>query len=174
MPFQPIPTSGTSFGIAGRPAAPRKGQTVSANWPVGVINPPKPVERWDLSSFYLPVTCTVLGSTTPPATWNVTVRLMLSGVVCFQQQSIVDLIGVNPAPWVGANTSADLSVTNPVTMHAGQTLTVGFTCAYDQDTSQANIILGGELDDPTDIGIATLIPGSIGYTIIAEQFILQP
>jgi hypothetical protein len=174
VPFQPIPTSGISFGIAGTPPAPRSGQTIAATWPVGVINPPKPGERWDLSSFYLPVAGDALGSTTPPAAWNITVRLMLSGVVCFQQQSVVDFFDVAPSPWVGANLSADLSISNPVAMRAGQTLAVGFSCSYDQDTTAVNILLGGEFEDPTVTGNAVPILGSIGYAITAEPFILTP
>lgn len=167
MPFIPVPSVGANYGNPGQPPAPHAGQIVTGQWPVVVAYPPQPVEIWDLGSFYIPVSVlasqAVAGS--PPSVCNLTVRLLRSGMVCFQdtiQITSLVTLGNNPG-WVGGNGAANVTINTPVAFYSGQTLTAGFDASFDKDTAAALIVLGAQIQDPNTAAMTT-IPGSIGYT----------
>jgi hypothetical protein len=165
VPFAPVGFRYLDFGSPGFPA-PAAYQTVAANWPISPIDPPKPVERYELNTFYLPVSVYVAAGTALTTCW-LTPQLFLSGELAFQQQLALPLALIGTI--YTANGSADIVVQAPIRYRSGQTVTLGFRVSFDQTVSSGRVGLAA-VRDPA-LGMIPAV-GSIGYDILAEPLII--
>jgi hypothetical protein len=164
--FSPIPLAEFTYGPPSPNPAPVQGGIVSAIWPLTVLNPPQPAERFYLSSFYLPVCALISQGATPPGTCSVTLRLLQSGAICFQEDLSVTMVAAGgfTGGWYIGTGAANVSNPTPIPHDSGQILQLGFQAQVDQGVVSLALAMAGVFTAPSQINA---IPGSIGYDIAA-------
>jgi len=144
-----------------------------AMFPLGVTQPPKPIERFDLASFSLPVALSVSnGAGTAPTAANFNLKLWLSGQIVVQVATALDLFPLYAPPWMVGNGVGVGSLQTPIAFRPGQTLQIGFDVQLDQGCAQLNVALASIIDPTT--GTQTPNAGSIGYVINSDDWVLTP
>ena len=175
MPFAQIPLAIFAFGGAGEPSAPLAGGVLAGQWSnIAGANPPKPIECFDLYSFYIPVAVTsAYAGTLPAETAHLTVITYLSGDPVYQDNLNLSMNQFGTTNWLRANGTSTGQLLTPVRYRSGQTLGFGFVVRFDDSPVNGFVVIGGAFTDPTLPSVQTA-PGSIGYTIGADELVLVP
>jgi len=162
-PFpQGAPSSIPGFSIVGRfltPGTPPNGG-------------PDLQTRWDLGSVYIPMGVEVNGGTPLPSVCDLTLQMVVSSHLVWQQQQQIPLrASAAGSAVIGTGTFAD-SMPNPIPFHNGQTFALAYIVVFDQPIiesggiSFAALVLAGNW---TQAGLVPT-PGDIGYTEVFKPW----